>query len=118
MQLTPVAFLDDDTRKQKIKIHGIEVAGTRDKLPELVRRTGAKCVLIAMPSAPKQTISEIVEQCRPFKLDLKILPPLSERIGGGAARRIRDVRVEDLLGRHPVNLNTTRGRQSFQAALC
>lgn len=104
----PLGFVDDDPAKQGLSIHGVRVLGARRELPKLVRDHGVESLLIAMPSAPAAAIRETVELARRAGLaKVRVLPFLSElftgRVGLGD---IRDLRLEDLLGREPVELDT------------
>ncbi|WP_338880499.1 nucleoside-diphosphate sugar epimerase/dehydratase [Achromobacter veterisilvae] len=96
----PVAMLDDDRRK-----HGLMVAGLRihppGHLPTLVERHGVRQLLIAMPSAGRARLREIVESAEQYRLRIRLVPSLRELVDSNGLR-LRDVQVEDLLGRDPV----------------
>ncbi len=114
LDLNPVGFVDDDETKQGIKIHGIRVLGKIADVSRLVERHRIACVLIAMPSVNGATLRSVVEQCDKCRVEMKILPPLRERINGAAATsKVRSVRVEDLLGRTPVTLDLATIRQKL-----
>lgn len=106
---SPVGFVDDDVRKSGIAIGGVKVLGTTDDLPQLIDRYEVSCVLIA-GSSKGQQIQRVIEACRDSTVDLRILPPIDERISGkhetSQISKVRGVRVEDLLGREPVVLET------------
>lgn len=108
-----VGLVDDDPTKQGIKIHGVRVLGTTANLPLLIAEHKVSCVLVAIPSARGNQIEQIISRCRECKVNFKILPPFEQRIGGTAMRQIRNVRVEDLIGRHQVQLDLERIRQKF-----
>jgi FlaA1/EpsC-like NDP-sugar epimerase len=115
LDLNPVAFVDDDPTKHKIRIQGIPVLGGISDLPRLIQRYYVRSVVIAMPSASPAKIAEIVQICGRCHVDLKILPQLSDRLKGASAwRQVRSVKVEDLLGRKPVQLDGELIRQRFQ----
>lgn len=105
----PVGFVDDDSRKNGIKISGIKVLGSTQDLPQLIDRYEVACVLIANSSEGKQ-VQKVMDACRESTVDLRILPPIDERINGkhetSPISKMRSVRVEDLLGREPVMLET------------
>lgn len=104
--LLPVGFIDDDHGKKNIVIHGLPVLGDRCAIPDVVTKTGAEHIIIAIPSAPSETIRQIVEVCHQTKAHLKILPGFYDLITGKIqASSIREVRLEDLIGRPPVPLN-------------
>ena len=103
----PVGFLDDDPAKQGVLLHGVPVLGPRAYLPEIVRKTQAEAVIIAMPSAPARVIRETVELARQSGItDIKIVPPLSELYTGQIrASDVREIRPEDILPREPVSID-------------
>lgn len=106
MGYEPVGFLDDDPRKQGLRVHGLPVLGTRQALPDVVARLGVAEVLIAMPSAPGRVIREIVEACRELPVKIRTLPGMYELVNGSVSvKQIRDVQIEDLLGREPVEID-------------
>ena len=102
----PVAFLDDNTATHKLSISGVPVLGGREAIAKVVLRTGAKTLLIAIPSADSTLISEISEAARDARLEVKILPAVQSlndyRVD---TSEIRDLTDEDLLGRHRVKIN-------------
>ncbi|MGQ9477798.1 MAG: polysaccharide biosynthesis protein [Candidatus Bipolaricaulia bacterium] len=104
----PLGFVDDDPAKQGLSIHGVRVLGPRRELPRLIRDHNVESLLIAMPSAPSAAIRETVELARQAGLkEVKVLPFLSELFTGRVGLSdIRDLRLEDLLGREPVELDT------------
>ncbi len=113
----PVAFVDDDLKKVGKEIHGIPVTGTCDEIPGVVARLGIDLIVIALPSATSHQIRRIVEICETTKLPFRILPELRDIVSGRASvKDLRDVRIEDLLGREPVKLDwraiteATRGK--------
>lgn len=104
--LFPVLFLDDDESKQQMKIQSIPVLGKVDDLDWIIQKFKIEVVIIAIPSAPKKQISRIVSLCKEHQLEVRILPLIRDIIDGKInAQSIRDVKVEDLLGRDPIQLN-------------
>jgi FlaA1/EpsC-like NDP-sugar epimerase len=102
----PVALLDDDPAKRHLRIRGVPVVGSRDNIAGAARKYTADSLLIAIPTAPATLIRELTEIAADAAVDVKVLPPLSELIGGPVAvRNIRPVRESDLLGRHPVSID-------------
>lgn len=103
-----VALLDDDKRKQRLRVEGVQVRGTRDDIAEVARANGATALVVALPQADSSLIRELSDRAAAAGLDTLTLPPLREIIGGRpTSRDLRDVNVEDLLGRRPISLDTT-----------
>lgn len=101
-----VAFVDDDPAKKGLHIHGVKVRGTRHDIPRLVEQHEVDEVLIAIPSATAEVIRPIVDICRTTSTKLKILPDLASLVHGAPRMSdVRDLRIEDLLGRPKVELN-------------
>jgi len=99
----PVAFVDDDPYKHKLEVLGIPVLGGRRDIPGIVTSKEIEEIIIAMPTASKTQISEIVSICKNTKARLRIFPHLQDLIQGKAAnQQIRNVSVEDLLGRESI----------------
>jgi FlaA1/EpsC-like NDP-sugar epimerase len=98
-----VGFIDDDTAKHGLQIHGMTVLGSCRDIPQIARDSGAKQVIIAMPEAPGPTIRDIVTICKAAELQAKVIPALHELISGRVQlSQIRDVQISDLLQRDPV----------------
>lgn len=106
LAIQPVAFLDDDPLKIGTRIHGIPVVGRTEHLGPVAARYGAAQAIITMSSAPGSTVRAIVERCRAAGLDTKVVPGLHEIVGGRVnLSRIRQVAIDDLLRRDPVQLD-------------
>jgi len=102
----PIGFVDDDLTKLGIKVHGKKVLGTTNDIPALAEKYNVKCVLIAIPSATGTEIDKIVHKCSQSKVEYKIFHGVDRRIDGELRlNRIRQVRLEDLLGRPLVRLD-------------
>ncbi len=105
----PVGIIDDDPRKRGLRVHGVKTRGTRRDLSNILREHRVDEVIIAMPSAPGSIRQEIVEACRQFGVKCTTLPGLPELITGEVnVRRLREVRVEDVLGRAPVEVDLAK----------
>ncbi len=105
----PVGLIDDDPRKAGLRVQGVRVLGGREDLRTILRETKVREVLIAMPSAPGAVRREITEACRAAGVKCRTLPSLNELIAGEVTvRMLRDVSVEDLLGRAPVRIEFER----------
>jgi FlaA1/EpsC-like NDP-sugar epimerase len=112
--LQPVGFLDDDPRKRGLRIEGVKVRGnTEDELPRVLGETEPDEVIIAIPSAPGSTRARVVRECRTRGIPVRTLPTVFELLqtssgSGTLARQMREVRVEDVLGREPVQMELER----------
>jgi FlaA1/EpsC-like NDP-sugar epimerase len=105
--LTPVGFVDDDPGKRRLRIDGVRVRGnTKEDLPRILEDSEPDEVIIAIPSAPGSTRARIVRECRERGIPVRTLPTVFELLQtrGALARQMREVRVEDVLGREPVQM--------------
>ena len=104
-----VGFIDDDPAKAGRFIHGTKVLGNGAAMPSLVASQAIETVLIALPSATGAQMTKVLNHCHEAGVSYKTVPGLAEVIeGNGLATQIRDVAVEDLLGRTPVRLEHDR----------
>ncbi len=105
-QYFPIGFVDDDPMKVRISIHNIKVLGKCKDIPNLANYRDIESLLIAMPSANSKLIREIVRLGKEAKIqDIRIIPSLTELISGKASLSdVREIQVEDLLGRDPVKI--------------
>lgn len=103
--LQAVGFLDDDPLKLGSIVHGVRVLGSPVDLPRIAAKTGAKQALVTIADAKGTTYRRIVELCERVGLAVKVIPGVFELLDGKVnLSRIRDVSIEDLLGRDPVAL--------------
>ncbi len=106
---TPVGLIDDDPRKRRLRVQGTRVRGTRADLPRVLREVHVDEVIIAMPSAPGRVREEIVQACRAAGVQCTTLPGLPELITGEVTvSQLREVRVEDVLGRAAIEVDFAR----------
>src|SRR3954453_14939842 len=104
--LYPTAFVDDDHNKHKLQIFGIEVKGDSKDIPRIVEECKIDNIVIAIPSLQKQEMKKIYEECAKTKAKTKIMPMIEDLVTGKiSVNQIRDVEVEDLLGREPIELD-------------
>jgi len=103
----PVGFVDDNPIKQGVTIHGIKVLGKINDIPRLIKGNEIEEMIIALPSAGSRIIKKAVELGRKAGLKkIKIVPPITEFINGEVSiGKIKDIDIEDLLGREPVSLD-------------
>ena len=107
LRMTPIRLCDDDPRKQGMRLHGVKVDGTTHQLAAILKDSPPDEVVIAMPGADGTARQRVVEACRRAGVPVKTLPGLYDLLDGDPAllRRLREVQVEDILGRPPVNLD-------------
>ena len=99
----PVAFLDDDPAKRRLRIHGIPVHGGRSSMAEVAAKTGASVLVIAIARASGTAIRDLTRHAEKCGLIPKVIPSVTELLSGGARiDGVRDPRISDLLGRRPV----------------
>ena len=104
--LYPVAFLDDDPRLQGQNLHGVPIAGLLEQIPQVAQKFKADMVLFAIPSAEGHVVRRVVAAARALNLPFKALPSVYELVGDRLQiSQLRDVSVEDLLRRPPVELD-------------
>jgi len=106
MGLKPVAVIDDDMTKHRSKILGVPVYGGRESIKKVAEEGNIDEIIVAIPSAPKDEIRKILNECKKTKCKLRTLPGIYELIDGKVTiKHIRDVQIEDLLGREPVKVD-------------
>lgn len=99
-------IIDDDPNKWGRYVQGIKIVGGRDKIVENARFHSIDEIIIAMPSAPRPTIKGLIEVCQETNCKLRTLPGIYQLVNGEVdVSKIRDVDVEDLLGRDPITIN-------------
>ncbi len=105
-----IGFVDDDPRKQGMRVAGIKVLGRTDELAEVLDVSDPDEVIIAIPSAPGELRQRVVSACRERGIPVRTLPTVFEILRGGVnlMRQVREVRVEDVLGREPVRMEIDR----------
>jgi len=102
-----LGFVNDNPQFAGMVIHGCPVLGRIDQFAEIVRKSGARQALIAIPAAPGNTIRHIVGLCEQCGIAAKIVPELLDIVGGKInLSRVRDVAIEDILRREPVHLDS------------
>ena len=114
-EICPVAMVDDDPDKRGMRLHGVPVVGTSRDLKALVASSGIKLLVIAIPSATRSEMREIVEACLETGVDFKIVPSMRELLDGRARLgELRNVQIEDLLGRDAIDLGVEGPRGDLE----
>jgi FlaA1/EpsC-like NDP-sugar epimerase len=102
----PVALLDDDPSKARLHVDGLRVEGTRDDIVRVAARHDAKSVLVAIPSATGDVLSELSEPLAAAGLNVLVLPPVDALFGTVTLSDVRPLTIADLLGRNPSEIDT------------
>ena len=107
--VVPVGLVDDDPLKQRLRMDGCRVQGTRHDIPRLVRDLGADRIIIAMPSASGTVIRELVDICQQTGVESLTLPGVYELLSKKVdVQRMRKIQIEDLLRREPVRIDSAK----------
>ncbi|MEA3442831.1 MAG: nucleoside-diphosphate sugar epimerase/dehydratase [Chloroflexota bacterium] len=102
----PMGLIDDDQGKQGLHLHGVKVLGTRKRLRESIHKYQIEEVIISMPTVSREVIRDIFFQCQEAGVKCKTLPGIYQIINGTATvAQIKEVGVEDILGREPVKID-------------
>ncbi|MGM8215077.1 polysaccharide biosynthesis protein [Bacillaceae bacterium W0354] len=105
-ELKPIAFIDDDKKKDKLQFYGVPVLGGSKDIEAIVTQKKIEHIIIAIPSLTKEKINHIFEQCAKTNVKTQIMPKIEDIMTGKVSvNQFRDVEVEDLLGREPVELD-------------
>lgn len=109
MDFRVVGLVDDNPKKKNAIMHNYRVLGNRYDIPDLIKENGVKIIIISIPSASGKDIKEIYSLANEDGVDVKILPNFSELLETKSmSSQIRDVEVEDLLGREPIEINNEK----------
>ena len=101
-----VCFIDDDLSKYKLTVHGIPIAGNRNKIIEMAKKYKIDEILVAIPSADKKELADILNICKETKCHIKRLPGMYQFINDGfQISDFKDVEVQDLLGRDTIEVS-------------
>ena len=97
-------LLDDDPRKRHVRIGSADVLGCLEDLPAAIRSTGARTLIVAIAGANGALLRRVADLAEPLRLTVKVLPTLDEILKGtSSANDLRDLSIEDLMGRRPVD---------------
>lgn len=103
---TVVCFVDDDLNKKGKYLNGVPIAGSREDIPSLAREYRVDEIYVALPSAPAKERKKIIEICRETDCRIKVLPGIYQLLNGEVSvAKLREVQIEDLLGRDPIRVN-------------
>ncbi|AIO18601.1 UDP-N-acetyl-alpha-D-glucosamine C6 dehydratase [Candidatus Izimaplasma bacterium HR1] len=113
-----IGFLDDDETKQGRSIHSVPVLGTITDAQHIISQYNVNIVYVAIPNASKKRVSEILNVLESASVQIKLFPPFYEMmIEGGSNVTLRDIRIEDLLGREEIQLEKTGIREYIDSKI-
>ena len=108
MRMDPIAFVDDDPDKLRKDVYGVRILGAIKDIERIVDTMGITKVVIAMPSLPIKKLNEVYDVARKTGAECVILPNIDDVMSGNLhVQQLRNVEIEDLLGRDPVELDQT-----------
>jgi FlaA1/EpsC-like NDP-sugar epimerase len=124
--LNPVCLIDDDRYKTGKPFNGVLVAGSTSDIPKVARELRVEQIIFAIPSCPPKDRQAILDICGKTGLPVKVLPFIgnlldTSAVGTGATSfvsQIRDIKVEDLLGREPIRFNNSEVRDFIEGKVC
>ncbi|MCQ2101764.1 MAG: polysaccharide biosynthesis protein [Fibrobacter sp.] len=118
--ILPVCLIDDDRTKLGTRICGVEVAGTSNDIVKLARLKRIELILFAIPSCPVGDRQIILNICAKTNLPVKVLPFYGQSVleEGNTLNQIRDIKVEDLLGRDPIKFDNNDIKNFIQDKVC
>jgi FlaA1/EpsC-like NDP-sugar epimerase len=107
---TAIGFVDDDPRKRGMRMLGLKVLGSTEEIARILDETEPDEVVIAIPSAPGLLRGQVVAACREREIRVRTLPTVFELLRGGVQlnKQLREVQVEDVLGREPIVVELDR----------
>lgn len=114
VRLNPVAFIDDDPSKRRMRIGGVKVRGTRDDLLRVAEDSEAKVLAVAVPSADSGLLQDMRRRADEAHLEVLVLPSAGEMLGAARGTDLRSLDVSDLLGRRPIELDRGAIANSIQ----
>ncbi|MCB9476434.1 MAG: polysaccharide biosynthesis protein [Deltaproteobacteria bacterium] len=107
LRMNVIGFIDDFAPKKGFKIHGISILGGRDDIPEILERHDVDEIIITSPSVKPRELKDLINRFKETNVRFKIVPPMADIINEKVSiKQLRDVSVEDLLGRKMVHLDT------------
>lgn len=111
--LSVVGFLDDEATLRGRTLGGVRILGTTERLAETVERLGVEEVIVALPSAPRETVRAVLNAAADAGVQTRIMPTLVVEKGSVSLRDLRSVEVEDLLGREPTDIDVGQVRETI-----
>ncbi|MBQ6181382.1 MAG: polysaccharide biosynthesis protein [Ruminococcus sp.] len=118
----PVCIIDDDPEKTGQFMHGVPIEGTSADIDRCVKEKNIELILFAIPSASEESRQRILEKCSKTELPIKVIPFIGDLLFESGEKKIisqiRDIRIEDLLGRDPIKIQDENIRNFIQGKVC
>ena len=120
--ILPVCMVDDDDSKRDKKIMGVEVVGKTSDIPRICKEFNIKLILFAIPSCTEEERKNIMELCSQTECKIKMVPYLSQLLFDDEKpqllNQVKDIKIEDLLGREPITFDKTEIRNFIENKVC
>lgn len=120
--ILPVCLVDDDITKRDSKVMGVEVAGTTKDIPRICKEYKIKLILFAIPSCTADERKDIMALCSETDCKIKMVPYLSQLLFDDEKpqllNQVKDIKIEDLLGRDPITFDRSEIRKFIQGKIC
>lgn len=120
--ILPVCLVDDDPKKRDTKLMGVEVVGVTRDIPKICKEYKIKLILFAIPSCTQEERKEIMELCSQTECKIKMVPYLSQLLfddnNPQLLSQVKDIKIEDLLGRDPITFDKTEIRSFIENKVC
>src|SRR5699024_5059074 len=105
-ELYPTAFVDDDMMKQRMQVYNIPVVGRVQEIPDVVEQRGIEHIIVAIPSLKNGELNRIIDYANEAEVPVQMLPKIEDLASGRVSvSHLKNIEVEDLLGREPVLLD-------------
>ena len=115
----PVAIVDDDLNKIGRSVHGIPVVGNIKTVPDVAKKYKISKIIIAIPSCSAKDRKKILDICGKTNCEVRLLPYMHKLIANeNFLGQIKDIRIEDLLGREPIKFDENKNRELIQGKVC
>ncbi|MBQ8538707.1 MAG: polysaccharide biosynthesis protein, partial [Ruminococcus sp.] len=121
--ILPVCLVDDDPRKRDTKLMGVEVIGTTRDIPRICKEFKVELIIFAIPSCTQEERKEIMELCSQTQCKIKTVPYLGQILfdddnNPQLLNQVKDIKIEDLLGRDPISFDKTEIRKFIENKVC
>ena len=119
--ILPVCFVDDDTTKLDSRIEGVPIVGTTPEIPKICADHNIANIIVAIPSCEEEEKRKILDYCSATQCKIKVIPYISELIfgdGNGLITQAKEIKIEDLLGRKPIDFDKEKIASFISGKVC